>query len=168
MEHCKLQIGCLIILLYIIFVYIRDIKAFKVQKTDKLFNVFIALGIFSVTMDAITAYTVNNPVGENQYEEIAYEVAVYHYEKWNGKGYPEGLSETQIPLCARIMAIADVFDAVSAKRCYRDAMPLEKCFDIIKSGKGQDFDPFITEVFLDMEDKITEVYKKNYNSQAIH
>lgn len=60
MDHCKLQIGCLIILLYITFVYIRDIKAFKVQKTDKLFNVFIALGIFSVTMDAITAYTVNN------------------------------------------------------------------------------------------------------------
>lgn len=53
MEHCKLQIGCLIILLYITFVYIRDIKAFKVQKTDKLFNVFIALGIFSVTMDAV-------------------------------------------------------------------------------------------------------------------
>ena len=61
MDHCKLQIGCLIILLYITFVYIRYIKAFKVQKTDKLFNVFIALGIFSVTMDAITAYTVNNP-----------------------------------------------------------------------------------------------------------
>lgn len=434
MDHCKLQIGCLIILLYITFVYIRDIKAFKVQKTDKLFNVFIALGIFSVTMDAITAYTVNNldkinytlnlimhmfflisldvmmflvfvyilqitkgfpknkkfwylilapliinliivivflpelsfihgkvtnysmgisaytcffmviiyiamsvvvfrhsfknlerkkqvsistfliviagvsgfqmikpealitclvptivvlgaylnqenplyeklkkynnemvmgfatlvenrddntgghiyrtteyvkllaeelkkrkiysdeltndyinnlimaaPMhdvgkiaipdailqkpgkltdeeytlmkthaqrggkiiketfghfGENQYEEIAYEVAVYHHEKWNGKGYPEGLSETQIPLCARIMAIADVFDAVSAKRCYRDAMPLEKCFGIIKSGKGQDFDPLITEVFLDMEDKITEVYKKNYNQKV--
>lgn len=61
MEYCKLQIGCLIILLYITFVYIRDIKAFKVQKTDNLFNVFIALGIFSVTMDAVTAYTVNNP-----------------------------------------------------------------------------------------------------------
>ena len=93
-------------------------------------------------------------------------MARFHHEKWNGKGYPEGLSETQIPLCARIMAIADVFDAVSAKRCYRDAMPLEKCFGIIKSGKGQDFDPLITEIFLDMEDKITEVYKKNYNQKV--
>ena len=61
--------------------------------------------------------------------------------KWNGKGYPEGLSGTQIPLCARIMAVADVFDAVSAKRCYRDAMPLKQCYSIIESGRGEDFDP---------------------------
>lgn len=79
-------------------------------------------------------------------------------EKWNGKGYPDGLSEKDIPLCARIMAIADVFDAVSAKRCYRDALPLEECFKIIENGKGTDFDPVITDVFLDKKEKIVEVY----------
>lgn len=82
-------------------------------------------------------------MSDEEYEKIAYQVARFHHEKWNGKGYPEGLSRKEIPLCARIMAVADVFDAVSAKRCYRDAMPLEQCFAIIENGSGQDFDPYI-------------------------
>ena len=86
-------------------------------------------------------------MGDDECEKIAYQVARFHHEKWNGKGYPEGLSRKEIPLCARIMAVADVFDAVSAKRCYRDAMPLEQCFLIIKNGSGQDFDPYITDFF---------------------
>ena len=57
-------------------------------------------------------------------------------------------------LCARIMAIADVFDAVSEKRCYRDAMPLEKCFEIIAEGSGQAFEPVLAETFLDICDKV--------------
>lgn len=97
-------------------------------------------------------------IADDEYEEMAYEVAMHHHEKWNGKGYPDGLSEKDIPLCARIMAIADVFDAVSAKRCYRDALPREECFKIIENGKGTDFDPVITDVFLDKKEKIVEVY----------
>ena len=85
---------------------------------------------------------------EPDYQQIAYEVARYHHEKWNGKGYPEGLREKKIPLHARIMAIADVFDAVSAKRVYRDAMPVDKCFKIIEEGVGKDFDPTLAELFL--------------------
>lgn len=96
-------------------------------------------------------------IGDSEYEKMAYEVARYHHEKWNGKGYPEGLAGEDIPLCARIMAVADVFDAVSAKRCYRDAMPLEQCFEIIEKGSGQDFDPAIAGVFLDMRDRIGQV-----------
>lgn len=99
-------------------------------------------------------------MGDDEYEKMAYEVAKYHHEKWNGKGYPEGLSHNEIPLCARIMSVADVFDAVSAKRCYRDAMPLEECFQIIKEGSGRDFDPLIVEVFLSMEEKIRNVVGK--------
>lgn len=93
-----------------------------------------------------------------QYEQMAYQVARYHHEKWNGKGYPEGLKENEIPLSARIMAIADVFDAVSEKRCYRDAMPLDKCFQIIREGSGQDFDPMLAEVFLDIRDAVEKVH----------
>lgn len=96
-------------------------------------------------------------MGDDEYGKIAYQVARYHHEKWNGKGYPEGLSRKAIPLCARIMAVADVFDAVSAKRCYRDAMPLEQCFEIIENGSGQDFDPFIAEIFLEMREEITAI-----------
>lgn len=95
---------------------------------------------------------------DEEYKQMAYEMANYHHEKWNGKGYPTGLSKTDIPLCARIMAVADVFDAVSQKRCYRDAMPLDKCFDIIKEGSGRDFEPLLAEVFLDIRDKVEEVY----------
>ncbi len=100
-------------------------------------------------------------MGDDEYEKIAYQVARFHHEKWNGKGYPEGLSRKEIPLCARIMAVADVFDAVSAKRCYRDAMPLEQCFSIIENGSGQDFDPYITDVFLDMKEIITNIVESN-------
>ena len=93
-----------------------------------------------------------------EFLKIAYYVARYHHEKWNGKGYPEGLDGEKIPLCARIMSIADVFDAVSAKRCYRDAMPLDQCFQIIKKGRGTDFDPDLVDVFLDAKEEIIKVY----------
>ena len=96
-----------------------------------------------------------------QYEQMAYQVARYHHEKWNGKGYPEGLKEKEIPLSARIMAIADVFDAVSEKRCYRDAMPLDKCFQIIREGSGQDFDPMLAEVFLDIRAEVEKVHNES-------
>ena len=98
-------------------------------------------------------------LGNIDYTEMSYQVAKYHHEKWNGKGYPEGLAEKEIPLCARIMAVADVFDAVSEKRCYRDALPLEKCYEIISNGSGKDFDPLIVEVFLDSKEKIEKQYK---------
>lgn len=93
-----------------------------------------------------------------EYENMAHQVALYHHEKWNGKGYPEGLSGTDIPLCARIMAVADVFDAVSAKRCYREAMPLEECYNIITKGRGEDFDPDIVDAFLLDKDIVEEIY----------
>ena len=93
-----------------------------------------------------------------EYENMAYQVAMYHHEKWNGKGYPKGLSGTDIPLCARIMAVADVFDALSAKRCYRDAMPLEKCYRIIEDGRGSDFDPDIVDAFMENRDQVEMIY----------
>lgn len=99
-------------------------------------------------------------LGNERYAQMAYEVAMYHHEKWNGKGYPTGLKRKEIPLCARIMAIADVFDAVSEKRCYRDALPLEECFEIIERGSGQDFDPVLVEVFLSIRDKVERVHRE--------
>lgn len=96
-------------------------------------------------------------IDNDEFRRIAFEVARYHHEKYNGKGYPVGLSGENIPLHARIMAIADVFDAVSQKRCYRDAMPVEKCFDIIKNGSGTDFDPRLVEIFLDSRDEVEQL-----------
>jgi len=58
------------------------------------------------------------------------------------------------------MAVADVFDAVSQKRCYREAMPLDDCFKIIENGKGSDFDPVLVDIFLEERKKVEEVYKR--------
>lgn len=97
-------------------------------------------------------------LGDSQYIDIAHDVVLYHHEKWNGKGYPEGLKETQIPLGARIMAVADVFDAVVEKRCYRDAMTLEQGFAIIEEGIGSSFDPLVAEAFLNNREQIEEIH----------
>ena len=101
---------------------------------------------------------------DKEFLNIAYDVTRYHHEKWNGNGYPEGLVGKKIPFSARIMAIADVFDAISAKRCYRDAMPLDKCFAIIKEGKGVDFDPVLTDLFLNAKEKVEKVCKESQES----
>ena len=97
-------------------------------------------------------------LGDEEYTKMAYEVARFHHEKWNGRGYPEGLEKEEIPLCARIMAVADVFDAISEKRCYRDAMPMDKCFSIIKEGSGTDFDPVIADLFIEIRDKVEKIH----------
>ena len=97
---------------------------------------------------------------DKAYVDMAYQVATYHHEKWDGTGYPEGLKGEQIPLCARIMAIADVFDALSEKRCYKDEIPLETCFEMIRDGHGKDFDPDIVDVFWDMKEKVKIEYYK--------
>ena len=104
---------------------------------------------------------------ENEnYTQMAYEVARFHHEKWNGKGYPDGLKRKEIPLCARIMSIADVFDAVSEKRCYREAMPLDKCFEIIEEGSGQSFEPILVEVFLDIREDIERIHGEINNTNT--
>ena len=100
-----------------------------------------------------------NNLDNPEFQQIAYEVARYHHEKYNGKGYPDGLAGEEIPLHARVMAIADVFDAISQKRCYRDAMPVEECFNIIAKGSGSDFDPELTEIFLNAREEVEKMLR---------
>lgn len=95
------------------------------------------------------------------YESMAYDVAMYHHEKWNGTGYPNELKGTEIPLSARIVAVADVFDAISARRCYRDAMPLDECYRIIQEGSGKDFDPEVVDAFMADKNKVEDIYFQN-------
>lgn len=86
-------------------------------------------------------------LGESSYLNTALEMAAYHHEWWNGKGYPYGISGDEIPICARIMAVADVFDALTSKRCYKNAMPLEKAYQIIREESGTHFDPQVVDAF---------------------
>lgn len=97
--------------------------------------------------------------GENYLKE-ARNMAAYHHEKWDGSGYPEGLKGEVIPLSARVMAVADVFDALTSKRVYKDAMSYEKAIEIIKSDAGKHFDPKCVEVFVDAEDEVRRVLRK--------
>lgn len=97
--------------------------------------------------------------GENYLKE-ARNMAAYHHERWDGKGYPDGLYGEVIPLSARVMAVADVFDALSSKRVYKPAMPLEKALAILEEGAGTQFDPKCIEVFFDSLDEVKQVLNK--------
>ena len=80
--------------------------------------------------------------------DVARQIAQSHHERWDGKGYPDGKQGAEIPLPARIMALADVFDALTTRRVYKPAMTIEQATDIICKGRGQHFDPTIVDVFL--------------------
>nr|WP_320017428.1 HD domain-containing phosphohydrolase [uncultured Desulfobacter sp.] len=81
--------------------------------------------------------------------QMAEEIAISHHEKFNGQGYPNGLSKEEIPLSGRIVAIVDTFDALTSKRPYKDPYSFEKVYDIIKGEREKHFDPSITDLFID-------------------
>ena len=100
--------------------------------------------------------------GEDEYfEQIAVNVARYHHEKWNGLGYPYGLKGEDIPLEARIMAIADVYDALVSKRVYKDEFSFEEANRIIIESMGTHFDPNLEKYYLQAREKIETFYKEN-------
>lgn len=96
-------------------------------------------------------------IESDAYLKIASEMALYHHEKWDGTGYPYHLAGEEIPLCARIMAVVDVFDALTSKRVYKEAFPVDKAFQIVKDSSGTHFDPIIAETFLSIRDEVEMV-----------
>lgn len=101
-----------------------------------------------------------NGVEDENFVRIAVNVAHYHHEKWNGQGYPEGLSGIGIPPEARIMALADVFDALVSKRCYKDKMDYDRAFAIIEESLGSHFDPEIGKMFLKCRPRLEAYYNE--------
>ena len=97
---------------------------------------------------------VMSDIENKDYIDMAAQVAEGHHEKWNGGGYPKGISGEEIPLCARIMALADVFDALVSKRCYKEAFSFDKAFKIIAESSGTHFDPTLAEIFLKIRPEI--------------
>ena len=89
--------------------------------------------------------------------KLAKTIALTHHEKWNGKGYPTGLAGQKIPIYGRIVAIADVFDALTMDRPYKKAWPLEKTLDLIASEAGEHFDPQIVKIFMNSLPKILAI-----------
>lgn len=94
------------------------------------------------------------------YLKLAYEITMFHHEKFNGTGYPQGLAGEDIPVAARIMALADVYDAMSSKRCYKDAYTHEYVKNVICDGRGKHFDPEVVDSFLRIEDKWLAIKEK--------
>ena len=92
-----------------------------------------------------------------EYIQITADIATHHHEKWDGSGYPSGLKAEAIPLCARIMALADVFDALVSPRVYKSPMTYEEAYSIIESGSGTHFDPIVAKEFLNIKEKTAAV-----------
>ena len=101
-----------------------------------------------------------------EFLQYAKEIAYGHQEKWDGSGYPQGLAGEQIPLSARIMAVADVYDALISRRVYKEGMPHEKAVDIMREGRGSHFDPDILDAFLSMLDEFQRIAQKFADSDA--
>jgi response regulator RpfG family c-di-GMP phosphodiesterase len=94
---------------------------------------------------------------------LAKEIAYYHHERWDGAGYPKGLSDENIPLSARIVALPDVYDALTSKRVYKRIIPHEKAREIIVNEKAKHFDPDVVDSFLAREDDFKMICEKLHN-----
>ena len=94
-----------------------------------------------------------------EYLRMARDIAGSHHEKIDGSGYPLGLSGNEIPLCGRIVALADVYDALTTKRVYKAAFSQEKAKSIILEGRGKHFDPVIVDAFLSSEERFIKIHR---------
>ena len=96
---------------------------------------------------------------DDEFKHIAENVAHYHHERWDGSGYPDGLAGQSIPLEARIMAIADVYDALVSKRVYKEAMSFERADAIIMEGMGSQFDKALEPAYLAARPYLESYYR---------
>ena len=94
---------------------------------------------------------------EGSFLRVASEIAYGHHERWDGTGYPQGIGGEDIPLSARLMALADVYDALVSKRVYKPPMPHAAAVEIIREGRGSHFDPEVLDVFLETTDAFADI-----------
>jgi putative two-component system response regulator len=107
-----------------------------------------------------TFHKIRRQVGDNYFIVTAEDMATYHHERWDGKGYPKGLKGEEIPLSARIMSIVDVYDALTSKRPYKEPYSHEKAMAIIVEGRGDAFDPDLTDRFIAIAPVMKDCLKK--------
>jgi len=104
-------------------------------------------------------------VEEQHFVDVSYNLARHHHERFDGKGYPEGLMGESIPVEARIMAVADVYDALVSKRCYKEAMSFEEAFKIMNDNMGSQFDPSMRPVFVACRQKLEAYYSQQTDAE---
>ena len=122
--------------------------------TDEEFN---EIKKHTIAGKEIIEQAIDLVAADSSYLKEAKNLATYHHEKWNGKGYPYGLDGEDIPLSARVMAVADVFDALVSKRSYKEPFSFEKAMEIIEEGSGNHFDPKIVEAFKAEVDEVRRI-----------
>lgn len=113
------------------------------------------------TLGAQTLDEVTSAHSNAQYLKMARDIALTHHERWDGSGYPRGLAEEEIPLCGRITAIADVYDALTTKRCYKEAFPHFVACRMLEEGRGSQFDPRIIDAFLSCAEEFVEIKEQH-------
>ncbi len=123
-------------------------EEFEIMKTHAAYGGRIAREIFEGEID-------------QELTDAVCDIATHHHEKWNGKGYPEGLTGENISLGARIMAVADVFDALISKRVYKDAVSIDKAYSILIEDSGSHFDSSIVDVFVKIRPRVEEYIFQN-------
>lgn len=101
----------------------------------------------------------------NAFIRLGIEITLCHHEKWDGSGYPIGLQGEQIPISARIMALADVYDALRSKRVYKDNFSHDKSLEIITEGRGRHFDPFLTDIFIENNRIFRDIYDNSLQTE---
>jgi len=100
-----------------------------------------------------------------EFLNIAKDISRYHHEKWDGSGYPDGLQGDAIPISARLMALADIFDALVSERAYKAAFPIEKVIETISQGRERFFDPDIVDAFLQRQNDFIAIAKRHADSR---
>lgn len=118
-----------------------DAKEWEIMKTHTV--------IGASTLKEIYSYNKHN-----DFIKMAIDIAMYHHEKWDGSGFPEGLKGEEIPLCARIIAVVNTYDTLISQRCYKSAYSHEKSMSIICEGAGKDFDPDVVAIFLKIQNQL--------------
>ena len=98
--------------------------------------------------------------------QMAKEIALSHQEKWDGSGYPQGLKGDAIPMSARLMAVADVYDALISQRVYKPALPHDRAVQIVFQGRGSQFDPDMVDAFIGIQDEFNEIAQRYKDSDA--
>jgi putative two-component system response regulator len=107
--------------------------------------------------NAITSSEQHSQLRDNSYLRLAHQIATGHHEKWDGSGYPGGLKNDEIPIAARLMAVADVYDALISRRVYKEGFSDERASGIIVEGRGKHFDPDVVDAFLSIRTEFQEI-----------
>lgn len=129
-----------------------------INKPDKLTAEEYELVKTHPTIGARILQAISGYFRNEEFFAMGIVIVRYHHEKWDWSGYPQGLAGEQIPMAARIMAVADVYDAIRSRRCYKEAKPHAEAMKAIVAGAGSHFDPSIVEAFIARQEELAKIY----------